>query len=69
MLKDLLHSVSSQEDLSLDNIIKRLEKIEKQLIELRHDIDMQTERAVDAFWDRMADEGEASIIDESEKWR
>ena len=30
---------------------------------------MQTERAVDAFWDRMADEAEASVIDEAEKWR
>ena len=69
MLKDLLHSVSSQEDLSLDKLIKRLEEIEKQLIDLRHQINMQTERAVDAFWDRMADEAEASVIDEAEKWR
>ena len=61
--------MSSQEDLSLDKLIKRLEEIEEQLIKLRHDIDMQTERAIDAFWDRMADEGEASVIDESEKWR
>ena len=69
MLKDLLHSVSSQEDLSLDKLIKRLEEIEKQLIAMRHAIDMQTERAVDAFWDRMADDAEGSVIDDGEKWR
>ena len=69
MLKDLPHFVNSQEDLSLDKLIKRLEEIEKQLIDLRHQINMQTERAVDAFWDRIADEAEASVIDEAEKWR
>ena len=47
----------------------RLKKIEKELIELSHKIQMQTERAIDAFWDDMATNAEDCYVDEGEKWR
>jgi len=44
---------------------KKLLKIQKELDQLRFDIDMQTDKAIDEFWDSMADKA----VDELQKWR
>ena len=44
---------------------EKLIKLEKELRELRHEIDMQTEKTIDEFWDSLADKA----VDDLQKWR
>jgi|19_taG_2_1085344.scaffolds.fasta_scaffold62635_2 hypothetical protein len=53
----------------LNEMEKKLIKLEKELADLRFELDMQTDRLIDEFWDQMADEAETQAVDASEKWR
>ena len=53
----------------LNKYEKKLKKLEEDLRNLRFEIDMDTDRMIDEFWDRMADEAEDLAVDNEEKWR
>ena len=53
----------------LNKFEKKLKRLEEELEELRIQIDLDRDRMIDEFWDRMADDAEDLAVDNSDKWR